>query len=131
MDDLYTVELDRVRKKVCGFVNIGFISNILILQVEGQRAVLAVDGWSTVTKDPVVGISLNVVGETYLIKTEDTLGKSHTAEYLVQLIIENIKYAEDTFSVRIVGCVTDNASNMVLTRRLLQEQLPKVLFHFW
>lgn len=94
--------------------------------MEGQRAVLAVDGWSTLAKDPVIGISLCVLGATYLIKTEDTLGKPHTADYLAALVEENVKYAEDTFGVHVVGCVTDNASNMVATRRILQERLPKV-----
>ena len=43
-------------------------------KLKSLKATLALDGWSKVTNDPIVGISFIASGEFYLINTFDTSG---------------------------------------------------------
>lgn len=109
---------------------------------KGRRASLAVDGWSTVQRDPVLGISLTIGQKTYLINTIDTTGMAtwphlpfilllfpltgvpHTAENQAVIVVKEIERAEEEFGVKVVSVGTDNASNMVKMRDLVKVQKP-------
>ena len=69
LDALYDTELERVSHAV-----------------EGKFGTICVDGWSTVTAEPVIGISLCVGGRSYLRDTVDTTGHPHTMQYLAGVV---------------------------------------------
>ena len=60
-------------------------------------ATLAMDGWSTLQNDPVVGISITSNGQTCLVETVDTKGSPHTAEYMANIALAAIPKAEEMF----------------------------------
>ena len=60
-------------------------------------------------------------GQIYLVDTIDTSGKPHTADYLLQVVQNLIKKAEQDFGCRIGSFVTDNAANVTKMRKLLEE----------
>ena len=60
-------------------------------------------------------------GQIYLVDTIDTSGKPHTADYLLQVVQNLIKKAEQDFGCHIGSFVTDNAVNVTKRRKLLEE----------
>ncbi len=94
----------------------------------GKRGALSVDGWSTLSRDPVIGIAITVAGLTVLFATVDTTGEPHTASHLMDLVDHYIDEAENTFQCKIVSVGTDNASNVRLMRDLLHEKRPDLLY---
>ena len=86
-------------------------------QVQKAHVTLAIDGWSTLTNDPVLRISFYKSGVCYLVNTINTSGEPHTSDYLVQVVKDQIAYVEDEFGVKVTSFVTDNAANMNLMRR--------------
>ena len=91
----------------------------------GQFATLAIDGWSNLTNDPVVGISLTTKGKTCLIDAVDTTGQMHTTEYMTELTSNAITKAEELYDVNIGHVVTDGASNMKGMRNKIKETLDR------
>ena len=96
-------------------------------EFEGFPATLAVDGWSNITNDPVVGISITCNGKTALVDTIDTTGKPHTADYMCEVTLEGINKAETTFKVNVQHVVTDGAANMKSMREKVHTQKPELL----
>ena len=45
-----------------------------------RNAILALDGWSTISNEPFIGISITTRTGLFLINTIDTTGHPHTAE---------------------------------------------------
>ena len=91
----------------------------------GQFATLAIDGWSNLTNDPVVGISLTTKGKTCLIDAVDTTGQMHTTQYMTELTSNAITKAEELYDVNIGHVVTDGASNMKGMRNKIKETLDR------
>ena len=58
------------------------------------------------------------------MNTIGTLGEMHTADYLVTVISEQIKYVQEEFGVRVTSNVTDNAANMNLMRKQVKLGCP-------
>ena len=102
--------------------------------VSGKVGSLSIDGWSGITREPVVGIALTVQGRTFLVKVVNTEGRPHTAglqtpslalplplshfaDALAEIALENIASLQDELNVRIVSLCSDNASNMKKMRR--------------
>jgi hypothetical protein len=104
LDKLYEVERERT-----------------VLVLHGVMATLAIDGWSNINNDPVIGIAIAAVGKSYLVDTVDTTGQSHTADYLLQVTKDSISKAENDFGIHIGSVVTDGASNMVSMRNQLSQ----------
>ena len=68
LDEIYASEQTKVKR-----------------MVSGSNVTLAIDGWSTLTNEPVLGVSFYHCGKCYLVNTMSTIGESHTTEYLVQV----------------------------------------------
>lgn len=75
-------------------------------EMEGQRGTLSVDGWSSLTNVPVLGVSVR----DWLLETIETTGKPHTGEYLREIMVRGVALAKKTLGVTTVAIVTDNAS---------------------
>ena len=95
-------------------------------QVEGKYGTVCIDGWSSITAEPVIGISLSVAGRSFLCDTIDTSGHPHTIEYLTEIAEKAIVDIQEKFRVEVTGCVTDNAANMEGMRRALALKFPKM-----
>ena len=82
-------------------------------EISGCMATVAVDGWSNICNEPVIGISLIVNGSTYLIDTKDTTGHPHTAEYLLEISKEEFEKVEREFKVKVGSMVTDGVIRQI------------------
>ena len=89
--------------------------------IQGAIATLAIDGWSTLTNEPVIGICFMSGNECYLANTVNTTGEHHTGDYLLELAKHQIAYVEEEYEVKIRSLVTDNAANMVSIRKQIPE----------
>ena len=69
LDEVYEQEKEKVKVKV-----------------RGMNATLAIDGWSTLTNEPVLGVCFICQGVPYLVTTMVTTGESHTADYLERIV---------------------------------------------
>ena len=75
---------------------------------------IVLDRWSNIHSESVVCVSVtSSVGDTFLIKTVDTSGHVHTAEYLQEVATSAIISTEQRYNCRVGTFVTDNASNML------------------
>ena len=92
-------------------------------QLVGRNVSLAIDGWTTVSCEPVLGKAICCVGLSYLVDSVDTTGHPHTIEYMTTLVPPLLNKAEDTFGVKVVAVCTDNASNT----KGLREELRKII----
>ncbi|CAH0563065.1 unnamed protein product [Brassicogethes aeneus] len=82
---------------------------------------MSLDGWSNVHNEPIICTSfVSQSGESVLIDTVDTTGKSHTAEYLKEIALESMSNATKKFGVSVRSIVTDNASNVAKMRTNLE-----------
>ena len=104
LDEVYEQEKEKVKVKV-----------------RGMNATLAIDGWSTLTNEPVLGVCFICQGVPYLVTTMVTTGESHTADYLERIVREQLAFVESEFSVKICSVVTDNAANMASMRNRFSE----------
>ena len=95
LDELYGEE----KSKVANFVS-------------GCNATLVLDGWSTRSNDPIIGVSIITSSKVLLVNTVDTTGHPHTIDYLVELFREQVEICEKEWKVKITCLVTDNAANM-------------------
>ena len=75
LDEIYASEQTKVKR-----------------MVSGSNVTLAIDGWSTLTNEPVLGVSFYHCGKCYLVNTMSTIGESHTTEYLVQVTREQMEH---------------------------------------
>lgn len=64
--------------------------------------------------------------ESILYKTTDTKGRSHTGEYMAEIILEVI---EEIGAEKVLVVVTDGASNMVKARRLVQSKYAHIFVY--
>ena len=84
--------------------------------LNGANATLAMDGWSTITNEPVIGVCIISSYGSFLVDTADTTGAKHTGNFLTQYFEKHKKKCEEEWGVKITSVVTDNASNMVCMR---------------
>jgi hypothetical protein len=84
---------------------------------------MALDGWSNISNDPIVGISIiDAEGNYALTNSVDTSGNSHTADYLQSLAEMEISKCQAEFKVTIGSFVTDNTGNVAKMRRQLADE---------
>ena len=89
--------------------------------ISGMSATIAIDGWSTITNQPIIGICIYAAGNCYLVDTIDTTGDSHTTEFLVDLLLHQIEEIQEKWEVNITSVVSDNAANMAAMRTRIKE----------
>lgn len=88
---------------------------------EGEIVSMSLDGWSNIHNEPIICTSfVSQSGESVLIDTVDTSGKSHTSEYLKEIALESMCNATKKFGVSVRSIVTDNASNVAKMRTYLE-----------
>ena len=69
--------------------------------------------------EPIICVTLTTsTGQIYLVDTIDTSGKLHTAEYLLQLVQNSMKKAEQDFGSHIESIMIDSEANVAKMRKL-------------
>ena len=59
--------------------------------ISGCNATLTLDGWSTRSIVPIVGVSITTSSKGILVNTVDTMGHPHTIDYLVDFFSEQVE----------------------------------------
>jgi len=89
-------------------------------ELRGKTVTMALDGWSNVHQDPIVGISISdSVGNFAMTNSIDTSGHRHDAEYLKTIADAELRKCETEYNVRVGAFVTDNTGNVAKLRREL------------
>ena len=89
-------------------------------QLTGKEVTLCVDGWSNVSNDPILGFTVQADSRVYIVSSVNTSGNRHTAEYLGQLVNENVPKIEEEF-----GCVISQ-SHSPPTQSACERHLPDI-----
>lgn len=92
--------------------------------ISGKKVTVMQDGWSTVQNDPVIVHAISDGKRTVFVNAIATEDNVKNAQYCLRLLEEAINYAEATFGVTVIGCVTDNCSTMNLLRSELHRKNP-------
>ena len=93
--------------------------------LNNETVCLSIDGWSNIHNEPIICVTLTTsTGHIFLVDTIDTSGKSHTAEYLLQLVKNSMKKAEQDFNCHIGSIVTDNAANVTFWKNPVNLSIP-------
>lgn len=91
--------------------------------LSGQSVNMSIDGWSNVHNEPVICATITTEdGQALLYETIDTSGNPHTSEYLTQIVCDLISSCELKYKCTVKSFVTDNAANMTLMRKTLEEK---------
>lgn len=61
--------------------------------LKGQTVCAALDGWSNIHNEPIVGVTIFSKDQIYLVDTIDTSGHPHEFEYLSEIAKKDIKTA--------------------------------------
>jgi len=91
-------------------------------ELEGVKAVLIQDRWSSSVNDPAISHSLHVVFSTYFIASDDPGIEKASAEYCAQLIQKTIAVIQKKYKCTIIGVIADNCSTMKAMQRLIKER---------
>ena len=83
---------------------------------------LAADCWSNILATPVVGFSI----DDNICEVVETTGIPHTAENLSRSCCTAISNVEKELKCKVVGLVTDSASNMVAMRGIVVQSHPGI-----
>ncbi|XP_071050922.1 uncharacterized protein [Onthophagus taurus] len=85
---------------------------------------ISIDGWSNVRNEPIVCASITTeTGHSFLYETIDTSENPHTSDYLTEIACNIISSCKSKYNCNVTSFVTDNAANMALMRKTLQEKL--------
>ncbi len=85
-------------------------------KMDGKFVTLSLDGWSTDTNTPVMGVAC----DAELVAAIDTTGKPHTSDYVKECIIKSVDDVQRSLNVVVAGVVTDSASNMAGAREMVR-----------
>lgn len=91
--------------------------------LSGQCVNMSIDGWSNVHNEPVICATITTEdGRALLYESIDTSGKPHTSQYLTEIVCDLISSCESKYQCTVKSFVTDNAANMALMRKTLEEK---------
>ncbi|KAJ7587830.1 ribonuclease H-like domain-containing protein [Mycena floridula] len=101
-------------------------------KVTGKLAMYQSDGWKTNAKRNVNTSMITVERVPYLLRTHDMSGRPKTGDELLSIAQDDIKYAEETYGVEVIGIATDNGPDAKKMRRRTKEEEEKLAnFECW
>ena len=86
---------------------------------------MAIEGWTTVSSEPVIGMAICCEGLSYFVNTVDKTGHPHNIEYMAGLV-PPLSCKAETFAVKVFA---DNASNMKGLREELKKTNPALVLY--
>ena len=95
--------------------------------LNGCLVSLCVDGWSNVSSDSVMGMSVQHKDKVFLVRSVDASGNKNTGEFLRDKTKEVIVDVQTEYQCKIVSIVTDNAENMKKMRSLVVSNYPEII----
>ncbi|KAJ7066040.1 hypothetical protein C8F01DRAFT_940816, partial [Mycena amicta] len=66
------------------------------------------DGWKNIAKTHVHSSVLTVELKSYLLRTHNMTGRPKTGDELLQIVLDDLDYASQTYGVNIIAIVTDD-----------------------
>ncbi|KIL54278.1 hypothetical protein M378DRAFT_1059173 [Amanita muscaria Koide BX008] len=82
------------------------------------------DGWKNKVKQAIVATMVSVDFEPYLMRTHDVSTQPKTGEALLQLVVEDIKWSEETYGLTVIAACSDDGGDARKMRRLLLALMP-------
>ncbi|KAF8270666.1 ribonuclease H-like domain-containing protein [Lactarius quietus] len=102
----------------------GKVEDRLKLRLKGRKATFQTDGWKNKAKQAIVATMVSVDFEPYLMQTHDVSAQPKTGEALLQLVIEDIKWSEETYGLTVIAACSDDGGDARKMRRLLLVRMP-------
>ncbi len=105
---------------------ISHITTEINLKINGEKYLtLGLDGWTSPRGQSLYAFVLITKDrKEYLYSVQNLSNHSHTGNFLAEKIIEIIK---DVGAERFAGIVSDNASTMVMAKRLVNKQFQHIM----
>ncbi|KAJ7829072.1 hypothetical protein B0H14DRAFT_2366798, partial [Mycena olivaceomarginata] len=79
--------------------------------VAGRLGTGQCDGWKSNAKAAIITTSVTVDGELYMIAAHDVSPERKTADNLLQIVLEDMKYCEEELGIIMIGYCTDNGGD--------------------
>ncbi|KAM6491660.1 hypothetical protein JOM56_012904, partial [Amanita muscaria] len=102
----------------------GKVEDKLKLKLRGRKATFQTDGWKNKVKQAIVATMVSVDFEPYLMRTHDVSTQPKTGEALLQLVVEDIKWSEETYGLTVIAACSDDGGDARKMRRLLLALMP-------
>ncbi|KAF8808342.1 hypothetical protein BYT27DRAFT_7255616 [Phlegmacium glaucopus] len=102
----------------------GKVEDKLKLKLKGWKATFQTDGWKNKAKQAIIATMVSVDFEPYLMRTHDVSTQPKTGETLLQLVVEDIKWSEETYGLSVIAACSDDGGDARKMRRLLLVLMP-------
>ncbi|KAF8269571.1 ribonuclease H-like domain-containing protein [Lactarius quietus] len=102
----------------------GKVEDKLKLKLRGRKATFQTDRWKNKAKQAIVATMVSVDFEPYLMRTHDVSVQPKTGDALLQLVIEDIKWSEETYRLTIIAACSDDGGDARKMRCLLLVRMP-------
>ncbi|KAF8345223.1 hypothetical protein F5887DRAFT_836824, partial [Amanita rubescens] len=102
----------------------GKVEEKLKLKLKGRKATFQTDGWKNTAKQAIVATMVSVDFEPYLMRTHDVSAQPKTGKTLLQLVVDDIRWSEETYGHRVIAVCSDDGGDARKMRRLLRAQMP-------
>ncbi|TFY66832.1 hypothetical protein EVG20_g4259 [Dentipellis fragilis] len=96
-------------------------------KVDGLYATGQCDGWQNISKDHILATMVNAEYLTYLIHTFRITKERKTAENLLAIVLEQIKFYTQVLGVVVIAWCTDASGEAAKMRRLLVQCMPELV----
>jgi len=100
------------------------VSNEMTSQLNGQKAVILQDGWSSSQNDPVISHCLQSNSVVHFLSAESAGTHEKNAAYCYELLKNAIILAETKYNCTVIGVVTDNNNTMSAMQSLVKKDYP-------
>ncbi|KAJ7745031.1 hypothetical protein B0H14DRAFT_2637213 [Mycena olivaceomarginata] len=93
----------------------GWVLDVLVVQAEtgmksnvsGKLGTGQCDRWKSNAKAAIIATSVTVDGKVYMIAAHNVSPDKKTADNLLQIVLEGIKYCEEELGIIMIGYCTD------------------------
>ncbi|KAF9007367.1 hypothetical protein BDQ17DRAFT_1388933 [Cyathus striatus] len=88
-------------------------------EVNGKYGTGQYDSWKNISKDSLIGSMINVEFEPYLIGATNVSMQAKTAENLLEIVKNDIRYCTDVLGINLIVWCTDSNRESLKMQRLL------------
>ncbi|KAI0323733.1 hypothetical protein GY45DRAFT_1231868, partial [Cubamyces sp. BRFM 1775] len=92
--------------------------------VHGRYATGQCDGWKNINRESLVASTVNVEYRPWLLNVFDMSAIAKTAQNLLEIVVEEVKYCMNYLSTIVVGYCTDAAGDARAMREMLRQHFP-------
>ncbi|KAF5374107.1 hypothetical protein D9615_008815 [Tricholomella constricta] len=99
----------------------------MLPQVKNGYGTGQCDGWKNIAKTSLIASTMNVEYKPYLLNVADISALHKTAENLLEIVLQEIKYATEILKIIVVTWCTDASGESAKMRRLLKARMPWII----